>query len=53
MEKRSSHYKMSHAQFVLISCGLNQIHAMYIGSCKSGTKHSWHAEICDKTHYNS
>ena len=58
MEKRSSHYKVSRAQFVLInrvvvytttpnSC------KMYIGCYKSGAKLSWHADICDKTHYSS
>ena len=47
MEKMSSHYKVSHAQFVLLtelwftpdSC------KMHIGCYKSGL--SWHADICD------
>ena len=44
MEKRSSHYKVSRAQFVLINRVVVYTRKMYIGCYKSGTKLSWHAD---------
>ena len=48
MEKRSSHYKASSTQIVLINRVV--VCKMYIGCCKSGTKLSWHADICVIVH---
>ena len=46
---------MSCAQFVLINQVVvyTRFMQMYIGCYKSGTKLSWYADICDKTHYSS
>ena len=52
MEKRSSHYKVSRAQFVLINRVVvyTRFMQMYIGCYKPGMKLSWYADIYDKTH---
>ena len=56
MEKRSSPCKVSRAQFVLINRVV--VYTRYMQNVhwlKSGTKLSWHADICDYlwTHYSS